>query len=156
MTRLGFIQIRPAKEGDIDGMSKLLSQLFTIETDFISDEKKQSMGLKLLLDTVGAHIVVAEENDRVIGMATVQILISTAEGGYVGLIEDVVVDNEHRGKGVGGALLDYLYAWARDNGLTRLQLAADKENGAALAFYKKSGWNQTGLVVMRFGGKTGS
>ncbi len=151
MTRLSFIQIRPAREGDIDGMSKLLSQLFSIEIDFVSDEKKQSMGLKLLLDTVGAHIVVAEENDRVVGMATVQILISTAEGGYVGLIEDVVVDNEHRGEGVGGALLDYLYEWAQDNGLTRLQLAADKDNDPALEFYARKGWKQTSLMVLRLG-----
>lgn len=143
--------IRPAKEADVDAMSQLLSQLFSIETDFTPDDEKQSRGLKLLLDTISSHIVVAQKHDRVVGMASVQILVSTAEGGYVGQVEDVVVDAEHRGKGVGRALLDYLLKWKRDNGLSRLQLAADIDNSAALEFYVGKGWKQTGLVVLRYG-----
>jgi GNAT superfamily N-acetyltransferase len=105
-----------------------------------------------LLDTLAAYVLVAEEQSKIIGMATVQILISTAEGGHVGLVEDVIVDKEQRGKGVGAALLDQLIVWADDNGLTRLQLAADRDNSAALGFYADKGWNQSKLVMMRFGG----
>lgn len=36
---------------------------------------------------------------QVVGMITVQKLISTAEGGYVGLVEDVIIEPEVRGKG---------------------------------------------------------
>jgi GNAT superfamily N-acetyltransferase len=132
-------------------MSELLSQLFTIEADFAPDETKQRRGLQLLLDSLGAHVVVAEEQGRIIGMATVQILVSTAEGGHVGLVEDVVVDEAQRGEGVGAALLDHLQEWAEDNGLTRLQLAADRDNSAALGFYASKGWGQTKLVMLRFG-----
>ncbi len=146
------VQIRSAKESDVSGMSCLLSQLFSIESDFVSDEEKQRRGLTLLLDTLGAHIVVAESQGGIIGMATLQVLVSTAEGGYVGLVEDVVVDKEFRRKGVGAALLDYLHLWAQDNGLTRLQLAADIENRAALEFYASRGWKQTNLVMFRFSG----
>lgn len=41
----------------------------------------------------------------IVGMATIQTLISTAEGGRVGLVEDVVVDESFRGKGIGKLLL---------------------------------------------------
>ncbi len=143
-----LIRLRPAKEADVNEMSQLLLQLFSIENDFVPDRDKQSRGLKLLLDTLGAYIVVAEEQGRVVGMASLQVLVSTAEGGYVGQVEDVVVDKECRGKGVGTALLDHLHKWAQDNGLTRLHLGADKENSAALQFYSRSGWKQTSLLVL--------
>ncbi len=143
------IKIRPANEMDIDVMSQLLFQLFSIETDFVPDEEKQQRGLKQLLDTPGTRILVAEEQGVVVGMATLQILVSTAEGGSVGLVEDVVVDREWRGKGIGSALLENLTWWAEKLGLSRLQLAMDSENGAALRFYKRNGWNGTNLVMLR-------
>jgi N-acetylglutamate synthase-like GNAT family acetyltransferase len=146
------VKIRQAKQADIDGMAQLLSQLFSIEADFVVDEEKQRRGLQMLLDAMGAYVLIAEEQGSVIGMATVQVLVSTAEGGYVGLVEDVVVDSGYRDKGVGAAMLDGLRSWAQDNGLTRLQLAADKDNKSALEFYAGKGWEQTNLVMLRFGG----
>lgn len=143
--------IRPAQRSDIVGMSGLLAQLFAIENDFIPDGQKQKLGLELLLSTPYSRVVVAEDlNGIVIGMATVQTLVSTAEGGRVGLVEDVVVDQDRRGKGIGSALLNYLQVWAAENGLSRLQLAADCGNGAALEFYRSQGWKQTELVLLRF------
>jgi ribosomal protein S18 acetylase RimI-like enzyme len=149
----GSATIRPATEADISAMSQLLSQLFSIETDFVPDEERQRRGLELLLGTPGALVIVAEDQSEVIGMATVQVLVSTAEGGQVGLVEDVVVDINHRDRGVGAALLDHLQKWAQDQGLSRLQLAADSWNSAALGFYARNGWEQTSLVILRFGGK---
>jgi GNAT superfamily N-acetyltransferase len=143
------VNMRPATEADIGGMSQLLYQLFSIEADFVPDEEKQRRGLQMLLDALGAYVLVAEEQGRIIGMATVQILISTAEGSHVGLVEDVVIDKEQRGRGVGAALLDQLTVWAENNGLTRLQLAADRDNSAALEFYATKGWKQTSLGLLR-------
>jgi ribosomal protein S18 acetylase RimI-like enzyme len=144
------VNIRYANETDIDDMSQLLSQLFSIEADFVPNEEKQRQGLQLLLDSLGGCAVVAEEQGKVIGMATVQILVSTAEGSHVGLVEDVVVDREQRGRGIGAALLDQLKVWAEYNGLARLQLAADRDNSAALNFYADKGWKQTNLGLLRF------
>ncbi len=145
------VTVRPAGISDLDAMTGLLWQLFSIETDFTPDEEKQQRGLQRLLDVPDAQVAVAEVAGRVIGMATVQTLVSTAEGGRVGLVEDVVVDRVHRGKGVGSALLDYLQVWAAENSLSRLQLAADCGNDAALEFYQGRGWKQTRLVIMRAG-----
>ena len=147
------LTIRSAQRSDIGGMSDLLSQLFAIESDFTPDEHKQKLGLELLLSTPYSCAVVAEDPSGVIGMATVQTLVSTAEGGRVGLVEDVVVDLHHRGKGIGGALLEYLQVWAKDNGLSRLQLATDSGNDEAVKFYEKIGWEQTSLMLLRLGGR---
>jgi ribosomal protein S18 acetylase RimI-like enzyme len=145
------MKIRQAEVADIEAMSLLLDQLFSIEQDFSPDKDKQDRGLRLLLESEDAVAFVAEEEARVIGMATLQILISTAEGGRVGLIEDVVVDTGYRGRGVGNTLLSHLLQWAEKNGLKRVQLLADCENQPALDFYQKEGWTLTCLQALKKG-----
>ncbi|MBI5639697.1 MAG: GNAT family N-acetyltransferase [Nitrospirae bacterium] len=143
--------IRPARAGDISQMCALLADLFSLESDFSPDRKKQARGLKLLLsDASGSSAVfVAEHDKEIIGMCSVQTLISTAEGGPVGLLEDVIVRKEHRGKGIGKGLLAEVVRWCTRKNLSRLQLLRDADNEPALKFYARSGWAGINLVCMR-------
>ncbi len=145
------IAIRPARRGDIPLMCDLLSELFTIESDFSPDRTKQARGLNLLLSGVfGLSVVlVAENGGRVVGMCSVQVLVSTAEGGSVGLIEDLIVQKELRGNGIGARLLSGILEWSRDNNISRLQLLRDADNTKALSFYAANGWRDTKLACMR-------
>ena len=134
---------------DLERLVGLLDLLFTIEADFRPDPARQQQGLALLLDDERARVLVAERADGVVGMCTGQLVVSTAEGGPALLVEDVVVDPDHRGRGVGSALLAALTDWARGHGVRRLQLLADGNNGPALAFYDRLGWRATALVCRR-------
>ena len=107
---------------------------------------------RMLEDPARRLVLVAEADGAVIGMVTAQLVISTAEGGDAGILEDLVVDEAHRRTGVGRRLLAAAEAWARARGATRLQLLADVENGPALDFYARTGWSRTQLVCLRRGG----
>lgn len=152
---LGGVKIRAAREADIEELAELLGQLFAVEADFAFDPAKQRAGLRLLLDRPSAHVAVAAAESvtggRVVGMCSVQTLISTAEGGPVGLVEDLVVDEAWRNRGIGGRLLRAVERWSERRGLRRLQLLADRDNAVALTFYPKRGWNPTRLVGLRRG-----
>ena len=141
--------VRAARPKDMARMVGLLDLLFAIEADFRPDPARQRQGLALLLDDERARVLVAERADGVVGMCTGQLVVSTAEGGPALLVEDVVVDPDHRGRGVGRALLAALADWARGRGVRRLQLLADGSNGPALAFYDRLGWRATALVCRR-------
>jgi GNAT superfamily N-acetyltransferase len=141
--------IRLAEIRDIPVMIGLLAELFSIEADFHPDPDRQMAGLRSLLQTPAAKAWVAEKEGRVVGMITLQIVISTAEGGSAGLIEDLVVAQAWRGQGVGRELLAAAERWARQNGLRRLQLLADCDNRPALDFYRRMGWRSTRLVALR-------
>jgi GNAT superfamily N-acetyltransferase len=143
--------VRRAKAADIPQMCALLSELFSIESDFIPDHEKQEKGLNLLLkDRSGSAIVfVAEKNDQIIGMCSLQTLISTAEGGTAGLVEDLIVRKEHRGKGIGTKLLSKIQSWCLKKNISRIQLLRDSDNAEALNFYNANGWSNTRLRCMR-------
>ena len=143
------MRLRSAVAADMESLLDLLAVLFSIEQDFAPDREKQRCGLERLLDTPDAHVAVAEDAGQVVGMATLQVVISTVEGGPAGLIEDVVVSESHRGRGIGRALMEHLADWAVERGLTRLQLLADRDNGSALGFYRKLGWSMTRLIALR-------
>jgi GNAT superfamily N-acetyltransferase len=145
------VTIRKAKLSDLEDLLELLNTLFSIEEDFSFNKEVQRRGLRLLLSRQGEErqVFAAERNGRVVGMCSIQTLISTAEGGLVGLVEDVVVRDGHRGNGIGNGLMEAVDDWARRWGLKRLQLLADKENRPALKFYESRGWKITQLIGVR-------
>ncbi len=145
------VKIRNARPDDLDAMTALLGELFSIEADFSVDEQRQRRGLSLMLDGCQKHrcVKVAEMQDRVVGMVTAQLLISTAEGSVVALIEDMVVDRRFRRCGIGRLLMEHIESWAHKHGARRLQLLADRTNFQALDFYDRIGWHPTKLICLR-------
>ncbi len=144
-------RIRPALATDVPWMCGLLSELFSIEYDFSPDGRKQARGLNLLISDKSrtSAVFVAEEAAEIVGMGTVQILISTAEGGPAGVVEDLIVHEKCRGKGIGTAILSEIVKWCNSKKVTRLQLLRDADNVDALTFYTGNGWKGTKLVCMR-------
>jgi len=147
------ITIDPAVADDIDALVKLLALLFSIEQDFTPDDAAQRYGLELLLgDSPRAQVFVARTADRqVVGMVSAQLVISTAVGGASAWIEDLVVSEAFRGRGVGQALLGNAREWAAANGARRIQLLADAGNIPALRFYQHLDWQATQLFAWKQG-----
>jgi putative acetyltransferase len=57
----------------------------------------------------------------------------------------MLVARDWRGKGVGSALLAASIDWAREHGLHKLSLSVFPHNAAAIALYRKYGFEQEGL-----------
>lgn len=142
--------IRRAKQDDIPAMAELLGELFAIEDDFVIDSIKQTNGLKLLLEMPDSIALVVQIEDQIIAMATVQKLVSTAMGDYVGLIEDVVVAQTYRAQGIGKKLLYALIGACDAMGIKRLALGADQRNQNALAFYEKLGFKSSNMGILYY------
>ncbi len=144
------VLIRPARPDDIDAMVHLISLVFLIEADFTVDTEKQRRGLTLFFENpVGRCLLVAEYRRQVVGMCSAQLLVSTAAGGWKALVEDVVVAEAFRGRGIARRLLAGLEEWADRHGVRRLDLLADRDNAAALAFYDILQWKTTNLIALQ-------
>ncbi len=143
------VEIRPAQTADIPEIARLLELLFAIEADFTADADRQQQGLALLLQQPLARIMVAASGGRVVGMCSGQLTVSTAEGGFALLVEDLVVRADHRGRQIARRLLDAVALWAASHGAARMQLLADRDNASALAVYRRLGWRETALICLR-------
>ncbi len=142
------MEIRTAASSDIPHLVALLQQLFAIEEDFSFNGELQQQGLERLLASATGTVLVAE-TDMIVGMASGQIVISSAEGRASLWVEDLVVDRDHRRRGAANLLLEEIGRWGRRRGARRMQLLADRSNEEALEFYRRRGWGATNLICLR-------
>ncbi len=85
-------------------------------------------------------IAVAELNEKIVGTTTLFIEIKFIHnGGKVGHIEDVVVDKNHQGKGIGEKIVKYLLNEAQKRGCYKTILDCTDE---VKPFYEKIGFKQ--------------
>ena len=96
------IDIGYAGVDDLPQLADLLAELFTLEGDFSPDRDQQMRGLQAILDNPDTGcLFVLRLDGKIAGMANALITVSTAEGGRVLLLEDVIVRKAHRGSGLG-------------------------------------------------------
>jgi GNAT superfamily N-acetyltransferase len=144
------VELGPATREDLPQLVALLGVLFSQEAELVPDDTKQTRALeKILSDESVGRVHVAREGGRVVAMASLIYGISTAEGGLAASFEDMVVLPGYRGKGIGTALLQYVVAEARKQGVLRLMLLTDRQNKRAQALYRKLGFVESTMKAMR-------
>ena len=144
------VRIEPAVEADLERMVALLGLLFAQEAEFRPDPQAQARGLRLILADPGqGQLLVAREGRRVVGMVSLLWSTSTALGGPVAWLEDLVVDSGCRGRGVGKALLAGAVAFGKEVGMLRITLLTDGDNQRAQGLYAAQGFEASPMVPMR-------
>jgi len=144
------LRIEPATLDDLPVLTDLLTDLFTQEADFTPDREKQMRGLRLILEQPNrGRIFVLRNETKIIGMINLLITISTAEGGFVLLLEDLVIHQDHRGQGYGAQLLRYAVDFAKQKQFLRITLLTDRPNERSKQFYLRNGFVESDMLPMR-------
>jgi GNAT superfamily N-acetyltransferase len=144
------VAIEPAIAEDLDELSGLLGELFSEESDFRPNKEKQLRGLRLIFEQPNRGRVFVLRRDRlIVGMINLLFTISTAEGGFVILLEDLVVHKEYRGHGYGSLLLDYAIEFARQKNFKRITLLTDRPELRSQSFFRKHGFYESPMLPMR-------
>ena len=95
-------------------------------------------------------LVYCQEGDQIIGMASM--CSYHVLSGSKGMVEDVVVDVNARGKGLGRKLMEKLLQIAEQKGLTEVLLFTGNHRQSAIGLYTKLGFakSESGLYRFRF------
>lgn len=144
------IRIEPATIEDLSELTDLVMSLMAIEADFNPDAEKQRHGLQLILEQPSrGRIFVIRNDHKVIGMVNLLFTISTAEGGFVILMEDVIISPEHRGHGYGTRLVNYVKEFAEKKDFKRITLLTDRVSEVSQRFFARNGFELSHMVPMR-------
>ncbi len=124
-----------------DQLSELYKQL--------NSELKQLQLKDILEHPEYLDVAYCLENDELIGiamMANYKVI-----SGYKGMIEDVVVSEKHRGKGIGRKLMEKLLEQAEQRKLDDVLLFSGHHSTAAINLYKSLGFNlkSSGLYIKK-------
>jgi len=130
MSPTPMITIRDAQLDDLESIRNLVVELAIFEKapDAVTATLEDYQ--RLFMDGL-FQCLVAEENARMVGIALYYDTFSTWKGRMM-YLEDLVVTEKYRSKGVGGQLLDAF-------------LAKSKEKGAVLAKWQVLDWNENAI-----------
>ena len=144
------VVIEPATEADLDELSEMLGALFAQEGDFHPNKEKQLRGLRLIFEQPSrGRVFVLRRDGVIVGMINLLFTISTAEGGFVVLLEDLVVNKQFQGHGYGAKLLNHAIEFARQKNFLRITLLTDRPENVAQEFFRKHGFVESTMIPMR-------
>lgn len=132
-------EIRPATRADCPRLLELVRELAAYEK---APDAVTVTPAHFVESGFGSHPVwwafVAEAEGRIDGFALYYIRFSTWKGQMM-YLEDILVTQERRGRGIGKLLFDQLVAEAREKGLAGMIWQVLEWNRSAIDFYLKRG-----------------
>jgi GNAT superfamily N-acetyltransferase len=136
------ISVRRAVPGDAEVLADLYTQLAENRTAArpARDEDASAI-LTTILGQENRRLLVALREGIVVGTADMLLVENLTYGGRPWVIvENVVVDQKHRGQGVGTALVGEVLQRARDAHCCKIQLLSLKHRKDAHKFYRSFGF----------------
>ena len=152
--------IRRATPSDLQALGRLGALLvkthYNFDTKrFIPATPQTSAGyasfLGTQLDEPSVAVLVAEENGEVVGYA-----YTGLEGrdymslrGPAGVLHDIAVEPDRRGRGIGRALLDAALVFLKERGAPRVVLSTADRNEPAQRLFASAGFRRTMIEMTR-------
>ena len=134
--------VRLAKLEDQQRCSELLDVLAKATSD--PHEIFDSETFKNLISNERGSLVVAEENGDVLGMASISFNLALRYNGEYCQLEELVVDQDARGKNVGGLLIEETIMLAKKRGCKEYGLYILESTKHNQGFYEKYGFVKVG------------
>ena len=129
------------KSGLLKAFIKLIPQL---STSCILPNQKD---LEDIVSSGNTMLFIAEENNNILG--TLTLVFNKIPTGNKVWIEDVVVDNAARGKGVGEKLTQFAIEFTANKGIKSINLTSSPDRIAANKLYQKLGFIKRETNVYR-------
>jgi len=143
-------RIEPATLDDLPQLVALITTLFEEEEDFVPNQTRQEKGLHAILEQPNrGRIFVVRTDYEILGMANVLFTISTVMGGFVILLEDVIIHPDFRRQGFGTQLLEYVIDFAKRKDFLRITILTDRISAESQRFFQKLNFIHSNMVPMR-------
>ena len=139
------MQIQPATEKDIPSILSLYAQLEPNGESTITLPKALEIFRKIE-SYPNYHIYIAMQNGKTLGTFSLAIMDNLAHfGARSGLIEDVVVDEKHRRKGIGKEMMQYAIDLCKQSFCYKVSLSSNLQRESAHLFYESLGFQKHGF-----------
>jgi ribosomal protein S18 acetylase RimI-like enzyme len=147
------VRVRALVERDLEACLALFEEVSAegrwLATETPIDRSEVGARWRALLQTGEGTLLVAEEREGAEPMGVAAMVGRTSP--ELGML----VARAHRRQGVGEALLDACVAWARSVGAREIVLHVFPHNTAAIALYRKHGFEKRGVLLRAYPRRTG-
>lgn len=138
--------VREAVKEDLDELLNLY--LFLHQKNIPKNSEYLENTWKTIIEDINHHIVVKEINGKIVSSCVCIIVPNlTRNIRPYALIENVVTNEEYRGKGYATECLNYAKEIAIKNNCYKMMLLTGTKNENTLAFYKSAGYNSDDKIA---------
>ncbi len=142
------INIVPAQEQDLPAITALIGELSN-EADGLNATDRQMIekNVRILFHDPAAHFLVARNADTVVGFANFTTRKTIIHPSESGLVDELIVSREYRGKGIGKRLISKVIDKCRELGCCELEVSTMVSNKDARDFYRKCGFAEEAVLL---------
>jgi ribosomal protein S18 acetylase RimI-like enzyme len=133
------VKIREARADDAEALARLLDQL-----GYPASAEAVERRLARLAASDSDRVFVAELQGSVVGFAAVHVSLAVEYDEPAAKLSAIAVDEEHRRRGIGEALVAAAEEESRARGCGLLFLTTAERRADAHAFYERIGFEHTG------------
>lgn len=135
------MRIRIADIDDIPAIVRLIQSLAEHDGVWAPEPEALRVVLKILIESDSTVYLVAElDTLRIIGAMQLDFRLTTWEAAPYVYIEDFIVEEQHRGLGVGSSMFETAKLISLQRGCVRMDLDVLNANTDARRFYSKHGF----------------
>ena len=122
------------------------SELLDVLTEATSEQNKifDSDTFSKLISNERGSLVIAEENGIILGMASISFNLALRYNGEYCQLEELVVDQDARGKNIGGLLIEEALRLTKNRGCKEVGLYVLDSTKHNQTFYEKYGFVKIG------------
>ena len=141
-----MLTIRNASTSDIPIILELLYELGRPRPQEDKDvEEFSNIITNYLLSKPTNKIIVAEYENKVVGMASMMLLSRLNRKSLELYIPELVVQKDHQNRGIGKKMIEFCIDFAKQYKCHRIRLESGNQRTDSHQFYKKLGFEQSSL-----------
>jgi len=141
------IVVTEATPDDLPALESLLMALFSAMRDTAGLDRSRALkNCRALLGREDTHILIARAGGQAVGFINFTLRQTLLHPGPSGLVDELVVAEGWRGRGVGRRLVAAAIERCRQLGCCEVEVSTEKANRAARAFYRRCGFEEEAVL----------
>ena len=142
------ISIEEATDADLLAIEPLISELLeAMDSPPHSGPEHAVENCRAAMNDPSQHLLVARAGNSVAGFINFTTRRTIAHARPSGLIDELIVAEKCRGRGIGKHLISAAAQKCRELGCEELEVSTEKTNTRAREFYKKCGFDEHSVLL---------
>ena len=141
-------RFRRAEPGDVDAVVALMRAYYEEDGYTFVASEARAAALMLIGDAALGGLWVAVEGKSVVGYVAVALGFSFEYRGREAFVDELLIAESHRGRGLGREALDVAQAYCREAGVNALHLEVEAHRESALELYRRFGFEDYDRYLM--------
>lgn len=141
-------RFRRAEPGDVDAIVAMMRGYYAQDGYTFVEDEARAAALMLINDAHLGRLWVTCDGGRVVGYVAVALGFSFEYRGREAFVDELLIAESHRGRGLGREALEVAEAYCREMGVNALHLEVERHRSRAQELYRRRGYEDFDRFLM--------